>query len=336
MFQPLTPQPLLEVRNLRVEFQTARRTVRAVNDVSFELAAGSVLGLVGESGCGKSVTVLSLMGLLEPPGRITGGAALWHDADGTRDLLTLSPREWEQVRGRRMAMIFQDPMTSLNPALSVGYQIAEPLRVHLGLSREQARAQAAVWLRRVGIDAARMNDYPHRFSGGMRQRVMIALAAACRPRLLIADEPTTALDVTIQAQILKLLRGLVKELGAAVILITHDLGVVAQLADRVAVMYAGRIVEEAPVGQLFAAPQHPYTQALLAARPRLDQRTPRLPAIPGAPPALETEITGCAFAPRCAVRLPHCETMRPVLQDMAPDHRAACFLSPHDGSDCAK
>ena len=308
-----------------MQFRLAKRTIHAVNDVSFTLAAGSVLGLVGESGCGKSVTALSLMGLLDAPGVVMGGPAIFQDEDGARDLLALPAHEWERVRGRRIGMIFQDPLTSLNPALSVGYQIAEPLRVHFGLSRAAARAQAADWMRRVGLDAARLDDYPHRFSGGMRQRVMIALAAACRPRLLIADEPTTALDVTIQAQILKLLRGLVRELGAAVILITHDLGVVAQMADRVAVMYAGRIVEDAPVAQLFAAPQHPYTKALLAARPRLDQLTRRLQAIAGAPPALDTDAPGCAFAPRCPLRLPVCDEKRPALAEIAPGHRAACY-----------
>ncbi len=316
---------LLEVRGLRTQFRLAKRTIYAVNDVSFTLAAGSILCLVGESGCGKSVTALSLMGLLDTPGRVVAGQAWFYDEDGACDLLALRADEWERVRGRRLGMIFQDPMTSLNPVLRVGYQIAEPLRVHFGLSRAEARAQTADWLQRVGIDAARMDDYPHRFSGGMRQRVMIALAAVCRPRLLIADEPTTALDVTIQAQILRLLRGLVKELGAAVILITHDLGVVAQIADRVAVMYAGRIVEEAPVAELFAAPQHPYTQALLAARPRLDRLTTRLQSISGVPPRLDTDAPGCAFAPRCPVRLPVCDEKRPALTEIAPGHRAACY-----------
>ncbi len=324
-------KPLLEVADLRTQFDLKEGVVRAVGGVSFTVDDGEVLGIVGESGCGKSVTAHSIMRLVEPPGRVTGGRVLFHDGGTTRDLLTLSPPELEGVLGDRIAMIFQDPMTSLNPVLSIGYQIMEPLRVHRRLSARAARAEAARLLRRVGIPdaAARLDDYPHQFSGGMRQRVMIAMAVACGPKLLIADEPTTALDVTIQAQILNLLRELSRELGTAVVIITHDLGVIAQLADRVAVMYAGRIVENAPVEEIFDTPRHPYTRALVGSIPRLDEWHARLPTIEGAPPSLNgrDELAGCAFEPRCPSRVPLCAQERPPLVELRAGHACACWVA---------
>ena len=323
-------KPLLEVADLCTQFDLSQGVIRAVNDVSFTVDEGSVLGIVGESGCGKSVTALSIMRLLEPPGRVTRGRVLFHDDGRTHDLLALSPTELEMLLGNRIAMIFQDPLTALNPVLTVGYQIMEPLRVHRRLSARAAREQAARLLHRVGIPhaRARLNDYPHQFSGGMRQRVLIAMAVACAPRLLIADEPTTALDVTIQAQILNLLRELRRELGTAIIIITHDLGVIAQLADRVAVMYAGRIVEHAPVAEIFAAPRHPYTRALVAAIPRLNEWPARLATIAGAPPnLLRAAPVGCAFEPRCPMRISRCTDERPPLVELQSGHACACWVA---------
>jgi len=321
---------LLEVSNLRTHFNLGEGAARAVNGVSFTVAAGEVLGIVGESGCGKSVTALSIMRLIDAPGEIAGGAVVFHDENGAIDLLKLSPKQLEKILGNRISMIFQDPMTSLNPVLTVGYQIAETLRVHRRMSRRESRIEAINLLRRVGISNARerIDDYPHQFSGGMRQRVMIAMAIACRPKLLIADEPTTALDVTIQAQILNLLRDFKRELGMSIIIITHDLGVVAGIADRVAVMYAGRIVENAPVAEIFNSPQHPYTKALVASIPRLDNQPARLPTIAGAPPRLlSEEQIGCAFEPRCQFRIARCRVERPPLVELFAKHSAACFVA---------
>ncbi len=320
------PKTLLEVENLQTQFNSAK----AVNGVSFAIEEGSVLGIVGESGCGKSVTALSIMRLIEPPGEIAGGRVIFHDEDKEIDLLTLSVKQLEKILGNRISMIFQDPMTSLNPVLSIGYQIMETLRLHRGLSSKEARKQAVYLLQRVGIANAkqRINDYPHEFSGGMRQRVMIAMAVACQPKLLIADEPTTALDVTIQAQILNLLREFKNESGISIIIITHDLGVVAQLADQVAVMYAGRIVENAPVEAIFKRPQHPYTQALVASIPRLGEQPERLQTIEGAPPHLQREdYIGCSFYPRCPFRIPICAEKRPILTEIRAGHSAACWVA---------
>ena len=296
---------LLEVKNLQTQFNSAK----AVSGVFFTIKEGEVLGIVGESGCGKSVTALSIMRLIESPGEISAGCVIFRDEDKEIDLLKLSDKQLEKILGNRISMIFQDPMTSLNPVLSIGYQIMETLRVHRGLSKTEAKKQAIFLLQRVGIANAkqRINDYPHEFSGGMRQRVMIAMAVACQPKLLIADEPTTALDVTIQAQILNLLREFRQEFGMSIIIITHDLGVVAQLADKVAVMYAGRIVENATVEAIFRSPQHPYTQALVASIPRLGEQPDRLQTIEGVPPRLQREeYIGCSFYPRCALRVSVC------------------------------
>src|SRR5258707_847570 len=286
------PRPLLEVKDLKTEFKLSRGVVHAVNGVSFNLAEGEVLGIVGESGSGKSVTALSILRLIEEPGRIVAGQILLYDDKGAVDLMALSPVALEHVRGNKISMIFQDPMTSLNPVLSVGYQLTEPLKQHRGMSEAQANAEAVKLLARVGIPQPhlRIKDYPHQFSGGMRQRVMVAMALACRPKLLIADEPTTALDVTIQAQIVDLINELKDEVHTAVIIITHDLGVIASMADQVAVMYAGHIVEHGPVRDIFKSPQHPYTQALLGAVPRLHNWPDRLTTIDGAPPSLTSDI----------------------------------------------
>jgi oligopeptide/dipeptide ABC transporter ATP-binding protein len=299
---------LLEVKDLRTHFQTRAGLVRAVDGVSFYLDRGELLGLVGESGCGKSMTALSVMRLIAPPGKIVSGEVLF---DGT-DLLRLSDAEMRQMRGDDIAMIFQDPMTSLNPVYTVGEQIAEALRLHRKMSRKEARQATIEAMREVAIPdpARRINDYPHQLSGGMRQRVMIAMALACNPKLLIADEPTTALDVTIQAQILELLDKLRKQRDLAVLLITHDLGVVAEVADRVAVMYTGRIVEESPVEELFARPKHPYTEGLLRSVPKLTTeevvKKERLETIEGVVPSPTELPPGCHFAPRCPHRMPRC------------------------------
>ncbi|MDQ3181523.1 MAG: ABC transporter ATP-binding protein [Acidobacteriota bacterium] len=297
--------------------------------MSFSIDEGEVLGIVGESGCGKSVTALSIMRLIEPPGEITNGRVIFHDENKETDLLTLSDKKLENILGNRISMIFQDPLTSLNPVLSVGYQITETLRVHRGLSKREAKEQGIYLMRSVEISNARrrFNDYPHEFSGGMRQRVGVAMAIACQPKLLIADEPTTALDVTIQAQIISLLRKFRKEFGMSIIIITHDLGVVAQLADRVAVMYAGRIVENASVREIFKRPQHPYTQALIASIPRLDEQPRRLKTIEGAPPRFSGDETGCSFYPRCSFRVAVCAEQRPTLAEIRPAQSVACFVA---------
>lgn len=324
---------LLEVNGLTTQFGVGPAAVHAVNDVSFSVEPGSVLGIVGESGSGKSVTALSIMRLITAPGRITAGQVLLHEDGRTRDLLTLTPTKMEQVRGNQISMIFQDPMTSLNPVLTIGYQIMEPLRVHRRMSASEAERYTIELLDRVGIPEARrrLKDYPHQFSGGMRQRVMIAIAVACRPRLLIADEPTTALDVTIQAQILDLLGELKQEIGTSVIIITHDLGVIAQLADRVVVMYGGMIAETGPVADLFERPEHPYTRALIAAIPRVSDWPERLQTIEGAPPSLVGGIAGCPFAPRCPYRIERCTKERPPLLELAPRHAAACWVAQQGG-----
>jgi oligopeptide/dipeptide ABC transporter ATP-binding protein len=322
-------KPLLEVIDLKTEFHLSQRVVHAVNGVNLSLAEGEVLGIVGESGSGKSVTALSIMRLIEAPGRIAGGQVRLRDGDRTLDLMALPATEMEHIRGNKISMIFQDPMTSLNPVLSIGYQLMEPLRLHRAMSDEQAKATAIKLLDRVGIPQARVRikDYPHQFSGGMRQRVMVAMALACRPRLLIADEPTTALDVTIQAQIIDLINELKDEIHTSVIIITHDLGVIAGMADQVAVMYAGQVVENGPVRDIFNAPQHPYTQALLGAIPRLRHWPDRLTTIEGAPPSLTAQITGCPFFPRCPVRKPRNEFENPPLLEIAPGHRVACWVA---------
>jgi oligopeptide/dipeptide ABC transporter ATP-binding protein len=317
---------LLEVENLQTRFNAAK----AVDGVSFSIDEGEVLGIVGESGCGKSVTALSIMRLIQPPGKISGGRAIFRGGEsGEIDLLKLSDKELENVLGNRVSMIFQDPMTSLNPVLSVGFQIMETLRVHRGLSKKEAKEQAIFLLRRVGIANAgqRIDDYPHEFSGGMRQRVMIAMAVACQPKLLIADEPTTALDVTIQAQILNLLREFKREFGMSIIIITHDLGVVAQLADRVAVMYAGKIVETATVEAIFNSPQHPYTQALVASIPRLGEQPERLRTIEGSPPRTQEASVGCSFYERCSYKKPVCAEKQPILNEIRAGQLAACWLT---------
>jgi len=325
--------PLLEVIDLRTQFSAEGRTVHAVNGVSFSLGEGEILGIVGESGCGKSVTALTIMRLIEEPGRIVSGRVLLHDGGTRRDLLTLAEPELERVRGNQISMIFQDPMTSLNPVLSIGYQLAEPLRVHQRLSRGEARKQAVQLLARVGIpDAARRaEDYPHQFSGGMRQRAMIAMAVACRPRLIIADEPTTALDVTIQAQIIDLLRDLRDEIGTSIIIITHHLGIVAEMADRVAVMYAGRVVESSDVNTIYASSQHPYTRALLSSIPRLGAWPERLATIEGTPPLLTELAPGCPFEPRCRYRIPICAEQLPPLAELSPGHASACLVAQQGG-----
>ena len=328
-------RPLLEVRDLTTYFFTGAGIVRAVDGVSFALAPGEAVGLVGESGCGKSVTALSIMGLVpSPPGRTLAGQVLF---DG-RDLLGLPESELRRVRGGEIAMVFQDPMTSLNPVLPIGLQLVESLEFHRGASRRVARRRAIELLDLVGIPAParRIDDYPHQFSGGMRQRVMIAMAISCQPRLLIADEPTTALDVTIQAQILDLLRRLRRELGMALILITHDLGVVAGICDRVNVMYAGFVVEQAPTRHLFARPRHPYTLGLLNSVPRIDRPLgARLIPIEGMPPDLIAEPAGCPFAPRCTFRIERCTAEAPALArvlDGQADHRAACWVDVRRGA----
>jgi len=319
---------LLEVENLQTHFPTRAGLVRAVNGVSFYLDRGELLGLVGESGCGKSITALSIMRLIAPPGKIVGGEIIF---DG-KNLLTLSEREMREMRGDDIAMIFQDPMTSLNPVFTVGEQIAEALRLHRKLSRKAARAAAIEAMKEVSIPdpARRAEDYPHQLSGGMRQRVMIAMALACNPKLLIADEPTTALDVTIQAQILELLNGLRKTRDLAVLLITHDLGVVAEVADRVAVMYTGRIVEESPVEELFARPKHPYTEGLLRSVPKLTlehvAKKERLETIEGVVPSPTDLPPGCHFAPRCSYRLPRCSEGEIPLYDLDGGVKVRCVL----------
>jgi len=317
--------PLLEVQNLSARFDLRRGAVKALSRVSFTLERGEVVAIVGESGSGKSVTALSLMRLLpEPPGRIVEGRILF----GGEDLLRLDARAMEAIRGRRIAMVFQDPLASLNPVLTIGRQLTEILEAHLNLRGRAARAQAAALLSQVGIPEAgeRLDDYPHQFSGGMRQRVMIAMAIACGPALLIADEPTTVLDVTIQADIVDLVDSLRDELGMAVIWITHDLASIASLADRALIMYAGRIVEEAPIAALFHAPRHPYTIGLLRSVPRLDRpQGGQLPSIEGLPPDLAALPRGCPFQPRCPYAIQGCLEGAPPLRPVGPGQRAACI-----------
>jgi oligopeptide/dipeptide ABC transporter ATP-binding protein len=320
---------LLGIEDLSVSFGAPEGSARAVDRVSFALDRGETLGVVGESGCGKSVTSLSILGLIpSPPGRIDSGRILFED----RNLLEMSPQDLRRVRGREISMIFQEPMTSLNPVLPIGRQVAEPLRVHRGLSNARALAQAVEWLERVKIPAARrrLDDYPHQLSGGMRQRVMIAMAMVCRPKLLIADEPTTALDVSIQAQILSLMVGLKEEIGMSLLLITHNLGVVAQMASRVVVMYAGQVVEEAPVADLFDRPFHPYTQGLLRSMPRLGGRSAgrgrRLTEIPGIVPAITETLIGCKFNARCPHAFDRCREEAPGLLGIRQGQQARCWL----------
>ena len=323
---------LLEVTNLKTRFHTPEGTVYAVNGSSFKLDEGETLAVVGESGCGKSVTMMSILGLIPiPPGDIYGGTAFYRGAD----LLKMSEPDMEHVRGKEISMIFQDPMTSLNPVLTIGKQITESLHTHMGMNPEQASRRAIELLEWVGISDAgrRLDNYPHQFSGGMRQRVMIAMSLACTPTILIADEPTTALDVTIQAQITDLVKRMRDQMGMAMIWITHDLGVVAGLADRVIVMYAGFIVEEAVVDDLYENALHPYTLALLEALPRADRRRDhRLKSIPGAPPNLLVEPKGCPFAPRCEYNGDHCWEENPPLTTRQTGHKAACWFDVKTGA----
>ena len=318
---------VLDVQGLKTVFKTRGGEVHAVNDVSFNLKAGELLGVVGESGSGKSVTMMSLLGLLPmPPAEIRAGRVMF---DG-QDLLKVSAEELRKVRGGKIGFIFQDPMTSLNPVFTVGYQIAEPLRKHMGMSKKEAAARSQELLELVGIPDAerRLDDYPHQFSGGMRQRVMIAIALACDPQVLIADEPTTALDVTIQAQILELMQELREKLGMAVIWITHDLGVIAGIADRVMVMYGGQVVEHAPVQELFSNPQHPYTAALLKTIPSISgKRAARLTVIEGQPPLVVGAPTSCPFRERCAKAMPVCAVKVPTRYEIGAGHDTACLLA---------
>jgi oligopeptide/dipeptide ABC transporter ATP-binding protein len=318
---------LLDVRDLTTCFAIEGGEFTAVDGVSFSVRAGRTLGIVGESGCGKSVTSLSIMGLVpQPPGRIAGGQILFEG----RDLLAIAPSEMRELRGNRISMIFQEPMTSLNPAFTAGDQIAEVILRHRKVTRAEAAEQAIAMLRRVQIPSPeeRFHDYPHRLSGGMRQRVMIAMALALSPDLLIADEPTTALDVTIQAQILDLMRALREETGTAIILITHDLGVIAEVADDVLVMYSGKIVERAPVASLFALPHHPYTIGLLGSIPQLHLEQDRLAVIEGQVPSALSPVAGCRFHPRCPFAIERCRQEEPPLVPVAPGHDAACWRAP--------
>jgi len=317
---------LLQVRDLETTFKTWEGTVHAVNGVSFDLKEGETLGLVGESGCGKSVTVSSMLRLIpSPPGKIENGEALFQG----KNLLELTEDELRHVRGAQISMVFQDPMTYFNPVIPIGKQVGEPLEIHLGVSQKEAEVRVVELLELVGIPnaAERVKDYPHQFSGGMRQRAMIAMGLTCNPQILIADEPTTALDVTIQAQITELVKSLRDKLGMAIIWITHDLGIIAGLADRVNVMYAGYIIEEAPVRELYVNPRHPYTIGLLASLPSLDSgKNKRLASIDGIPPVLYRKATTCPFAPRCAYRVDHCFNENPMLDSIAPLHRIACWV----------
>jgi peptide/nickel transport system ATP-binding protein len=321
--------PLLDIRGLKTHFSTDDGVVQAVDGVDIAIGAGETVGVVGESGCGKTVTALSVLKLIAmPPGRIVAGEILYQG----RDLVPLGADEMDRIRAKDIAMVFQEPMTSLNPVYSVGEQIAEVLRRHERLSRKAALEKTIEMLRLVQIPNAdkRINDYPHHFSGGMRQRVMIAMALACSPKLLIADEPTTALDVTIQAQILDLLADMKSRFGMAIMLITHAMGVVAETAQRVVVMYAGKVIEEAPVEQLFANPRHPYTQGLIRSIPRIDTaatRKARLEAIPGVVPSLLNPPTGCRFAPRCRYAVAQCRAATPPLRDLGGGHKVACVLA---------
>jgi len=317
---------MLQVKDLKTQFFTQDGIVRAVNGIGFHLEEGDTLGIVGESGCGKSVSMLSMMRLIaQPPGRIVGGQVVFQG----RDLLKLSEEEIRQVRGNKIAMVFQDPMTSLNPVLTISRQLSEALELHLGMDKEQARERSIELLDMVNIPEARarIDDYPHQFSGGMRQRVMIAMALSCNPQLLIADEPTTALDVTIQAQIIDIVKELRREMGMAVIWITHDLGIVAGLVHRVHVMYAGYLVEKAEVHEFYANPRHPYSVALLGSLPRLDAKArEKLTPIEGLPPDLIALPPGCPFYPRCKYRVAKCLAENPQLREVLPGHEIACWV----------
>jgi peptide/nickel transport system ATP-binding protein len=321
-------EPLLSIRGLKTHFKTDDGMVRAVDGVDLHIDSGETLGVVGESGCGKTVTAMTVLKLIQmPPGRIVEGSILWQG----RDLVPLPPAEMQKIRSKEIAIVFQEPMTSLNPVYTVGAQIAETLRLHEKLNRRDAMDRAVEMLRLVNIPTPerRVHDYPHQFSGGMRQRVMIAMALSCNPKLLIADEPTTALDVTIQAQILDLMAEMKQRLGMAIMLITHAMGVVAETAQRVVVMYAGRVVEEATVDRLFAEPLHPYTQGLIRSIPRIDSsagKKLRLEAIGGSVPNLINPPPGCRFAPRCKHAMPACTEALPPLREVAPGHKVACIL----------
>jgi len=325
------PDFILDVQGLETTFKTPEGVVHAVNGVSFGLKEGETLGVVGESGCGKSVTMLSVLGLIpSPPGKINSGKAIF----AGHDLLQMSNDEIRHVRGAQISMVFQDPMTSLNPVLTIGRQLEEPLMLHVGMTKKQASARAAELLEMVGIPKAkeRLNDYPHQYSGGMRQRVMIAMALSCSPQILIADEPTTALDVTIQAQITDLVKRLREELGMAIIWITHDLGVVAGLAQRVLVMYGGFIIEEAKVEELYVNPSHPYTIGLLGSLPRVDEKQrAKLYSIEGLPPVLMQKPTACPFAPRCRWAMERCWKENPALEPISTEHRVACWVDTKTG-----
>ena len=326
------PELLLDVQGLETQFKTPEGIVHAVNGVSFGLKEGETLGIVGESGCGKTVTMMSVLRLIaSPPGKTTAGKAFFSG----KDLLQMSNEDIRHVRGAQIAMIFQDPMTSLNPVLTIGKQMEEPLMLHLGMTRKQALARAVELLEKVGIPNAkdRLPDYPHQFSGGMRQRVMIAMALSCDPQILIADEPTTALDVTIQAQIVELVKRLRDELGMTVVWITHDLGIIAGLAQQVIVMYGGYIIEEASVADLYAHPEHPYTIGLLGSLPRVDEKERhKLYSIEGLPPILYAKPTACPFAPRCKWVIEKCWKENPPLELVRPEHRAACWVDTKTGS----
>jgi oligopeptide/dipeptide ABC transporter ATP-binding protein len=329
-FEGSMEQPLLDIRDLQTQFFTEDGLARAVDGVSYSLEKGETVGVVGESGCGKSVTALSILRLIpDPPGKIVGGQIFFE----SRNLLDLAPPEMRRIRGNDISMIFQEPMTSLNPVFTIGNQIIEAVRLHQGLSKKEATEKAIEMLSLVGIPAParRVHEYPHQLSGGMRQRAMIAMALSCNPKVLIADEPTTALDVTIEAQILDLMRNLQHELGTAILMITHDLGVVAEMARKVVVMYAGKIAEQAPVEQIFAEPNHPYTQGLLQSLPRVDKdatgQKHRLQEIPGIVPSLLNLPVGCKFASRCPKAMAICEEQEPPLEQIGPNHLSACWLN---------
>jgi len=326
-------ETLLDVQGLETQFKTPDGSVHAVNGVSFSLKKGETIGVVGESGSGKSVTMLNVLRLLPtPPAKTTAGIALFHG----ENLLTMSDKRIRAIRGGQISMVFQDPMTSFNAVLTIGRQLTEPLQVHMGMTMAQARTRAAELLDLVGIPQARdrLKSYPHQFSGGMRQRAMIAMALACHPQILIADEPTTALDVTIQAQIVELVKRLRAEMGMSVIWITHDLGIIAGLAQRVIVMYGGCFIEEAPVKELYRAPRHPYTIGLLGSLPRMDKKQEQrrtLAAIDGKPPVLFETPSSCPFAPRCKYVVARCHTENPPLEEVSPGHRVACWVKPEGG-----
>jgi oligopeptide transport system ATP-binding protein len=326
---------ILNIKGLETQFQLTEGTIRAVNGISFQLNEREILGIVGESGCGKSVTMMSILRLIPvPPGKVVAGEALFKG----KDLLTMKDEEFRQISGAQISMIFQDPMTSFNPVLTIGRQIAEPLEAHLDLTHSQVHERVIELMTLVGIPNPkdRYNDYPHQFSGGMRQRVMIAMALACSPQILIADEPTTALDVTIQAQIVELVKGLRDKLGMAIIWITHDLGLTAGLVDRVLVLYAGLIIEEASVDELYAQPEHPYTTALLGSLPRMDaNERKRLVSIEGKPPVLYEKPTSCPFAPRCKYRVEHCSNENPHLMQVRVGHAVACWVDLKTGKERA-